>query len=45
MIFYQGLEVIRSVFLIFERVMFLNIGKIKTFGVSMAKKWEKWAGY
>ena len=44
-IFHRQLEVIGSVFLVFERVVFLNIGKRKLFSVSVAKKWEKWAGY
>ena len=44
-IFRRQLEVIGSVFLVFERVVFLNIGKRKLFSVSVAKKWEKWAGY
>ena len=44
-IFHRRLEVIGSVFLVFERVVFLNIGKRKLFSVSVAKKWEKWAGY
>ena len=44
-IFHRQLEVIGSVFLVFERVVFLNIGKRKLFSVSVAKKWEKWVGY
>ena len=44
-IFCRRLEVIGSVFLVFERVVFLNIGKRKLFSVLVAKKWEKWAGY
>ena len=44
-IFHRRLEVIGSVFLVFERVVFLNIGKRKLFSVLVAKKWKKWVGY
>ena len=41
------LEVIESVvFLVFERVVFLNVEKKKSiWSVSVTKKWEKWADY